>query len=172
MPLMKDSDALLSYLKENNVDAYTFDHPAVHTVDESKALRGDIPGLHTKNLFLRDGKKNYFLFVTDEDATINLKQLAKNIRAKGGLSFGSPAALLETLGISPGAVSVLAIVNDTQSRVKLVLDRKLANASAINCHPLSNERTTSLSQEAFARFLATAGREAVYIDPDKESVPR
>jgi hypothetical protein len=69
----------------------------------------------------------------------------------------------------PGAVSVLAIVNDEQDRVKLVLDRKLASASAINCHPLSNERTTSLSQEAFAQFLAAAGREAVYIDPNEES---
>jgi Ala-tRNA(Pro) deacylase len=164
---MNDSDTLLAYLDNNGVNARTFQHPAVHTVEESKALRGDIPGLHTKNLFLRDGKKNFFLFVTDEDATINLKQLAKKIGAKGGLSFGSPEALLEMLGIRPGAVSVLAIVNDEQGRVKLVLDCKLARALAINCHPLSNERTTSLSQEAFARFLAAAGREAVYVDPDE-----
>ena len=165
MPLMNDSDVLLEFLKTNGVDAHTFEHPAVHTVEESKALRGDIPGLHTKNLFLRDGKKNFYLFVTDEDATINLKQLAKLIGAKGGLSFGSPDALLETLGIRPGAVSVLAIVNDAHKRVNLVLDTRLAQAAAINCHPLSNERTTSLSQEAFARFLAVAGRQAVYIDP-------
>lgn len=166
---MNDSDTLLAYLEKNGVNAQTFQHPAVHTVEDSKALRGDIPGLHTKNLFLRDGKKNFFLFVTDEDATINLKQLARKVGAKGGLSFGSPDALLELLGIRPGAVSVLAIVNDEQGRVKLVLDRKLEAASAINCHPLSNERTTSLSQEAFARFLATAGRKAVYIDPDEET---
>jgi Ala-tRNA(Pro) deacylase len=165
---MNDSDTLLAYLENNGVNARTFQHPAVHTVEESKALRGDIPGLHTKNLFLRDGKKNFFLFVTDESATINLKQLAKKIGAKGGLSFGSPEALLEMLGIRPGAVSVLAIVNDEQHRVKLVLDRKLARAGAINCHPLSNERTTSLSQEAFAQFLAAAGREAFYVDPDEE----
>src|SRR6202034_3679391 len=114
--------------------------------------------LHTKNLFLRDGKKNFFLFVTDEDAAINLKQLAKKIGAKGGLSFGSPEALLEMLGIRPGAVSVLAIVNDEQGKVTLMLDRRLADASAINCHPLSNERTTSLSPEAFTRFLAALGR--------------
>lgn len=169
MPLINDSDTLLAYLEKNGVNARTFQHPAVHTVEESKALRGDIPGLHTKNLFLRDGKKNFFLFVTDEDAKINLKKLAKNIGAKSGLSFGSPEALLQILGIRPGAVSVLAIVNDEQGRVKLVLDRRLAGAHAINCHPLSNERTTSLSQEAFAQFLAAADREAVYIDPDEES---
>ena len=159
-----ESDALLAYLEKNRIEARTFEHPAVHTVEESKALRGDIPGLHTKNLFLRDGKKNFFLFVTDEDATINLKQLSKKIGAKGGLSFGSPDALLELLGIRPGAVSVLAIVNDAQSRVKLMLDQKLTKTTAINCHPLSNERTTSLSQEAFSKFLAATGREAVYVD--------
>ncbi|MFT4116843.1 prolyl-tRNA synthetase associated domain-containing protein [Bradyrhizobium sp.] len=161
---MTESDELLAHLEKNGINAKTFEHPAVHTVEESKALRGDIPGLHTKNLFLRDGKKNYFLFVTDEDAAINLKQLAKKIGAKGGLSFGSPDALLEMLGIRPGAVSVLAIVNDAAGKVKLLLDAKLATATAINCHPLDNRRTTSLSQEAFAGFLTLSGREAVYVD--------
>jgi Ala-tRNA(Pro) deacylase len=171
MPDMTESDALLAYLEKNGIEARTFEHPAVHTVEESKALRGDIPGLHTKNLFLRDGKKNFFLFVTDEDATINLKQLSKKIGAKGGLSFGSPEALLELLGIRPGAVSVLAVVNDQQGRVKLVLDKKLEGTIAINCHPLNNERTTSFSQQAFAKFLAATGREAVYVDLADEASP-
>lgn len=163
---MNQSDELLAYLEKSGIQVRTFEHAPVHTVEESKALRGSIPGVHTKNLFLRDGKKNYFLFVTDEDATINLKQLAKKIGAKGGLSFGSPEALMEMLAIRPGAVSMLAIVNDTERRVKLVLDGKLAGMTTINCHPLSNERTTSLSQDAFAKFLATTGREAVYVDID------
>lgn len=163
---MTQSDELLAYLENNGIEVQTFKHPPVHTVEESKALRGAIPGLHTKNLFLRDGKKNYFLFVTDEDATINLKQLAKKIGAKGGLSFGSPEALMEMLAIRPGAVSVLAVVNDKERKVKLILDRRLASAPAINCHPLSNERTTSLSPAAFTRFLAVEGREAVYVDMD------
>ena len=163
---MIQSDELLAYLEKNGIEVRTFEHPPVHIVEESKALRGTIPGLHTKNLFLRDGKKNYFLFVTDEDAAINLKQLAKKIGARGGLSFGSPEALMETLAIRPGAVSVLAVVNDTERKVKLILDRKLAGATAINCHPLDNARTTSLSQDAFGKFLAATGREAVYVDMD------
>lgn len=166
---MEESDALLAYLEENGIDAQTFRHRPVHTVEESKALRGDIPGLHTKNLFLRDGKKSFYLFVTDEDAAINLKQLARKIGAKGGLSFGSPEALMEMLGIRPGAVSVLAIVNDKHGQVRLVLDRKLSVTTAINCHPLSNERTTSLSQDAFAKFLAATGRQAVYVDMDDDA---
>src|SRR4051812_45322791 len=118
---MTDSDALLAYLEQNGIEARTFDHPAVHTVEESKALRGDIPGAHTKNLFLRDGKRNLFLFVTDEDATVNLKQLSRKIGAKGGLSFGSPDTLFDALRIYPGSVSLLAIINDDGARVKLVL---------------------------------------------------
>lgn len=165
---MTESDKLLAYLETSGIQVHTFEHPPVHTVEDSKALRGKIPGLHTKNLFLRDGKKNYFLFVTDEDAVINLKQLAKKIGAKAGLSFGSPDALMEMLAIQPGAVSVLAVVNDRDRRVKLVLDRKLASATAINCHPLSNERTTSLSQEALVKFLATLGLEAIYVDMDDD----
>lgn len=161
---MNESDKLLAYLKENDVDVRTFRHPPVHTVEESKALRGEIPGTHTKNLFLRDSKKSYYLFVTDEDAPINLKQLSKLIGAKGGLSFGSPDALMEMLGIRPGAVSVLALVNDKTNRVNLFIDSRLANAVAINCHPLCNELTTSLSQSAFAKFLSTMGREANYVE--------
>lgn len=165
---MSESDALLAYLQQNGIETHTFQHPPVHTVEESKALRGDIPGCHTKNLFLRDGKKKFYLFITDEDAAINLKQLARKIGAKGGLSFGSPEALMDVLRIRPGAVSLLAIVNDEQGRVRVVLDRKLSTATAINCHPLSNERTTSLSQGALAKFLATTGREVVYVDVDDD----
>lgn len=163
---MNESDALIAYLDENGVDARTFQHPPVHTVEESKTLRGEIPGLHTKNLFLRDGKKRYYLFVTDEDASINLKQLSRAIGAKGGLSFGSPEALMKMLGIRPGSVSVLALINDREHQVTLVLDSRLTSAVAINCHPLSNERTTSFSQAAFAKFLATIGREPSYVDLD------
>jgi Ala-tRNA(Pro) deacylase len=161
---MNQSDELLAYLESNGIEASTFEHPAVHTVEESKSLRGDIPGLHTKNLFLRDGKKNYFLFVTDEDAAVNLKQLARKVGAKGGLSFGSADALMELLGIQPGAVSVLAAVNDKERKVRIVLDRRLADAVAINCHPLSNQRTTSLSRASLEKFLAVTGRDPSYID--------
>ncbi|MDI4235572.1 prolyl-tRNA synthetase associated domain-containing protein [Bradyrhizobium sp. Arg237L] len=168
---MNQSDELLAYLESNGIEARTFQHPPVHTVEESKSLRGDIPGLHTKNMFLRDGKKNYFLFVTDEDAAINLKQLARKIGAKGGLSFGSADALLELLGIQPGAVSVLAVVNDKERKVRVVLDQRLAGVATINCHPLSNQRTTSLSRESLEKFLAVTGRDPSYLDLEDDSGP-
>jgi Ala-tRNA(Pro) deacylase len=157
------SDELLAYLKANGIAATTYDHAPVHTVEESRELRGDIPGVHTKNLFLRDGKKNFFLFVTDEGASINLKALAKLIGAKAGLSFGSPEALLEHLGITPGSVSVLAAINDIKHTVTIVLDEKLFQSSPINCHPLTNSRTTSLTKHELETFLDRLGRKPLLV---------
>lgn len=160
---MQKSDELLSYLEANGITAKTFEHPPVHTVEESRDLRGNIPGSHTKNLFLRDGKKNYFLFVTDEDTAVNLKSLSRKIGAKGGLSFGSPDALMDLLGILPGSVSVLAAINDKEKKVTVVLDEQLLQASTINCHPLTNTRTTSLSRDDLVAFLAATGHAPLYV---------
>jgi Ala-tRNA(Pro) deacylase len=160
---MQKSDELLTYLESNGITAKTFEHPPVHTVEESRDLRGDIPGSHTKNLFLRDGKKNYFLFVTKEDTAINLKSLARKIGARGGLSFGSPGALMDLLGILPGSVSVLAAINDKEKKVTIVLDEQLLQAAIINCHPLTNTRTTSLSREGLVGYLAATGHTPLYV---------
>jgi Ala-tRNA(Pro) deacylase len=163
----RTSDELLKHLESNGISAETFEHPPVHTVEESRQLRGNIPGIHTKNLFLRDGKKNYFLFVTDESAAVHLKSVARKISARGGLSFGSPEALMELLGIEPGSVSLLALINDTDNRVTVALDEHLLRASAINCHPLTNTRTTSLSKEGIVAFLASVGHTPLYVSLDE-----
>jgi Ala-tRNA(Pro) deacylase len=160
---MRNSDEILHYLETIGVSAKTLEHPPVHTVEESQNLRGNIPGVHTKNLFLRDGKKNYFLFVTDESATVHLKSLGRKIGAKGGLSFGSPEALMDLLGILPGSVSALAAINDSEKKVTVVIDQQLLQASAINCHPLTNTRTISLSKEDLAEFLVSTGHIPLYV---------
>jgi len=164
---MQHSDEILAFLAERGIAATTFDHPPVHTVEESRALRGDIPGVHTKNLFLRDGKKRFFLLVTDEARAVNLKAVSKIIGAKGGLSFGSAEALLELLGITPGSVSVLAARNDGEHKVTVVIDQALLAAEAINCHPLTNTRTTSLTGDAIAAFLAATGHTPLYVALDE-----
>jgi Ala-tRNA(Pro) deacylase len=163
----RTSDELLKHLESNGISAETFEHPPVHTVEESRQLRGNIPGIHTKNLFLRDGKKNYFLFVTDESAAVHLKSVARKISARGGLSFGLPEAMMELLGIEPGSVSLLALINDTDNKVTVALDEQLLRASPINCHPLTNTRTTSLSKEGIAAFLASIGHTPLYVSLDE-----
>ena len=162
MPLTPDS--LLAYLAENAIPAVTYAHPALHTVAESKALRGDIPGAQTKNLFLRDGKKNYYLVTIAEDTPVNLKALRAPLAARGSLSFGSPEALYELLGVLPGSVTLLAAANDPAGLVTVAVDKALLAADLIGCHPLTNERTTVLSPDALRAFLKLTGHEMVELD--------
>ncbi|RTL48106.1 MAG: prolyl-tRNA synthetase associated domain-containing protein [Bradyrhizobiaceae bacterium] len=155
---------LFEFLDSISVRPTTVEHEQVRTVEESKALRGAIRGLHTKNLFLRDAKRRYFLVVANEDTRINLKSLASRIGASGRFSFASSQALMDILGVEPGAVSLLALVNDQQNQTTIVLDESLLNASTINCHPLSSRFTTSLTNDDVVQFLRAINRTPVYLD--------
>ena len=161
---MLDPDSLLAFLARHHIAAETYDHPPLHTVAESKALRGTLPGVQTKNLFLRDGKKRYFLLTVDEDAPVNLKALRDLLGARGSLSFASPEALYELLGVLPGSVSLLALANDAAGLVNFAIDRTLLRAEAIGCHPLTNTRTTVLAPEALKAFLRVTGHRVQEID--------
>lgn len=162
MPLTPDS--LLALLAAHDIAHETFHHPPLHTVAESKALRGVIPGAQTKNLFLRDSKKNVYLVTLAEDAVVNLKSLREPLGARGSLSFASPEMLMDYLGVLPGAVTLLALANDVQGRVKVGIDATLMAADAVGCHPLTNERTTVLQPQALRAFLLLTGHEAVLLD--------
>ena len=135
----------------------TVSHPPLFTVEQSQGLRGQIPGGHTKNLFLRDKKGALFLVTTLEDAVIELKSLHRRLGASGRFSFGSADLLLETLGIVPGAVTPFAAINDTAGRVTVVLDAGLMEHAVINCHPLANTMTTSIARADLVRFLESTG---------------
>jgi Ala-tRNA(Pro) deacylase len=154
---------LLEFLKLLEVDCTTVRHQQVQTIEESRKMRGHIPGVHTKNLFLRDAKKRFFLLVTEETTAIDLKIIGSKIGATGKLSFATAADLLGVLSVVPGAVSLLALVNDTDKKTTLVLDPALLKSSLVNCHPLSNEFTTSLSPEGILTFLSAIGLEPVLI---------
>lgn len=162
MPLQPDD--LLAFLARHKIAAQTFAHPPLHTVAELKALRGALPGIQTKNLFLRDGKKTYFLVSVAEDAPVNLKALREPLGARGALSFAAPEALYEMLGVLPGSVSLLALVNDAARLVTVAIDRTLMRADAIGCHPLTNTRTTVLTPEALRAFLRVTGHRAQELD--------
>lgn len=142
----------------------TVEHEAVFTVEQSQALRGTIPGQHTKNLFLKDKKGALFLVTAAEDAALDLKRLHTVIGARGRLSFGSADLLMDTLGIEPGSVSPLALVNDRAGRVAFVLDRTVAEAPLVNVHPLRNTATVTLEGDQFARFLDHVAHPPMVVD--------
>lgn len=150
------SDELLASLTGLGIKAVTHEHPPVHTVEEAKRLRGNLPGGHVKNLFLRDKTNRHWLFTTLEDKRVDLKALAGVLEA-GRFSFANAEALNQLLGILPGAVSPLAAVNDTQGAVIVVFDEALLAVDPLNVHPLRNDRTTALSPADLIRFLHWCG---------------
>ena len=150
-------DDLFAFLDRLHIKHRTVSHPPLFTVAESRRLRGQIPGGHTKNLFLRDKRGALKLVVALEDAAIELKSLHRRLGASGRFSFGSPDLLRETLGIEPGAVTPFAAINDRARLVEVVLDQAMLSHQALNCHPLVNTMTTSIAREDLVRFLEATG---------------
>jgi len=137
-------EALLKHLDDCGFDTHTIDHPPLFTVDDSQKLRGEIEGGHTKNLFLKDKKGNYFLLTAQEDTVINLKTLHKLLGGSGRFSFGNAEKMTEYLGVTPGAVTAFGVINDRQGAVKFAIDQRLLEHEKINCHPMTNDATTTL----------------------------
>jgi Ala-tRNA(Pro) deacylase len=148
---------LFAFLDKLGIAHKTVTHPALFTVEQSRALRGEIAGAHTKNLFLKDKKGALVLLCALEDAAIELKSLHRTLGANGRFSFGSAELLRATLGVEPGAVTPFAAMNDRDGRVNVVLDAALMARDIINCHPLVNTMTTSIAAADLVKFLAAAG---------------
>lgn len=132
-------------------------HAPVFTVAESTSLRDEIPGGHTKNLFVKDKKDRYFVLTVEENATVDLKTVHKVIGASGRVSFGRPEKLMEYLGVVPGSVTVFGAINDAGGNVTFILDEDLMRHDVINGHPLSNDATTSIDSGDLLRFLEATG---------------
>jgi len=135
----------------------TVEHPPLFTVEQSQALRGKIPGGHTKNLFLKDKKDALYLVVALEDAFIELKSLHRRLGASGRFSFGSAELMRATLGVEPGSVTPFAAINDVAGRVTVVLDTAMMAHATLNYHPLVNTMTTSIARDDLVKFLAATG---------------
>ncbi|MEE9375875.1 MAG: YbaK/EbsC family protein [Rhizobiaceae bacterium] len=155
---------LLEYLKVCDFKIKTITHPPLFTVEESKELRGSMEGGHTKNLFLKDKKGKYFLLTAKEDSVVNLKTLHRLLGGSGRVSFGKPEMLLELLGVKPGAVTALGIINDRENRVRFAIDKELLKNEKINCHPLTNEATTTLYCDDLLTFSKACGHAPLIVD--------
>ena len=158
-----DRDRLLAWMAEHGMAQTTHHHPAVFRVDEGHELKAAMPGAHTKNLFLKDKKGRLWLISARQDTVIDLKR-APNTIGSDRLSFGNETLLWETLGLTPGSVTALGLINDGERRVTFVLDKALWEAEVVNFHPLTNTATTALAQADFRRFLALIGREPIIVD--------
>lgn len=145
---------LMARLAALDIDATIYRHPPLHTVAESQAQRGQMPGGHIKNLFVRDKKRRYWLVTVPEDAEIDLKALRHILGATGNLSFGAADALIEKLGVRPGAVTPFAVMNDNDGDVAFALERSLLETAPLNAHPLHNAATIAVAPNDLLRFVA------------------
>ncbi len=154
---------LLAMLAGLGIATTTVDHPPLFTVEDSKNLRGDLPGGHCKNLFLRNKKSGMWLVVCPEDRVLHLKTLGALLGA-GSMSFASPERLMAFLGVTPGAVSPFAVINDPESAVQVVLDEEMMRENLLNYHPLTNEQTTAITPGDLLTFLKAAGHSPQIVD--------
>ena len=160
---MLNPQQLFARLDALGIAQRTVEHPPVFTVEEAKALRGNLAGHHIKNLFLRNKKEEMWLVVALEDRAIDLKRLGEVLGA-GKLSFGSPDRLRRHLGVEPGSVTPFALVNDEGHLVRLALDRALAEGGPVNAHPLVNTMTTAIATADLLRLFEATGHAPRWLD--------
>ena len=155
---------IYEFLDTIEVSYERFDHPAVYTVSEAKKLSPKMAGASTKNLFLRDKKGiRHFLVVVPQDKQVDLKELSSILEASR-LSFASPDRLKKYLGIEPGSVSILALLNDPEKTVEVFVDNELWNAEIILCHPLVNTSTLAITRDGIKQFLEKTGHNLMLVE--------
>lgn len=144
-------------LSKKNIQYTVYEHPPVYTVEEAKKWTSHIPGVHCKNLFLRNRSgKQHYLFVLEEDRTVDLKALAKLI-GSSNLSFASEARLYKYLKIKAGSVSPLGLINDKERHVKVFFDKELDNNELSAFHPNVNTSTIVMNTKALFQFIGDLG---------------
>jgi Ala-tRNA(Pro) deacylase len=157
---MKD---VYQVLNELGIDYTENKHEAVFTVEEADRVNKNIPGAHTKNLFLRDKKgRHHLLLVCPAHKTINLKEVGIKIGIKN-LSFASPARLKKYLGLTPGSVTPLGLINDKENIVEVVIDKKLLESNLINVHPNHNKATLTIGMQDFKKFLESSSHDIRFV---------
>lgn len=163
-PVAKPAEVLGS-LDALNIVHRTIQHPPMFTVDDAIRLRGNMPGGHAKNLFLKNRKGKMWLVVMHEAKRADLSRLGVQLES-GKLGFASEQRLMHYLGVYPGAVTPLSVINDRQHQVTVVIEESLLALDPLHFHPCDNAMTTTLSAESLLRYLEAHNHSPVLMDLD------
>lgn len=147
-------------LEQLNIPYKNHIHEPVFTVEEAQKLYDSIPGGQTKNLFITDKRGNYLLVVMLSEDRLDLSLFRKQLAMKN-LTFATSEELQQLLGVTPGSVTALGVINDTQHKVTVYLDQDLAKHDMVNCHPLRNDMTVTIATEDLLHFLKSTGHEPI-----------
>ncbi|MDR0660682.1 MAG: prolyl-tRNA synthetase associated domain-containing protein [Prevotellaceae bacterium] len=154
---------LYELLKRLNIEFDYYEHPPVPTVEEAKKYWADVDATHCKNLFFRNHKGDkHYLVVLEHTRHMDIRSIEQMLR-QGKLSFASPERLMKYLGVQPGSVTPLALINDTENHVKLFLDKNLENSERISFHPCINTASLVVKYSDFIRFIDSVGNEYEFI---------
>jgi Ala-tRNA(Pro) deacylase len=167
---------LLDFLDANKIPYTLFRHNPVFTCEDELVLEGgggveNIPGAHSKNLFLKNKKNNsFFLVSVPQEKRVDLKELSKMLTCDK-LSFGSPEELLECLKLEPGSVTPFGLLFDKHKRVMFILDSDLLLKESLNFHPLRNDMTLNIGSQSFLDFAEKIDHKAlIKLIPEKKSI--
>jgi len=164
---------IFRFLEENGIVYKRCDHPAVFTCEEAERLVPPMGGAKTKNIFVRDKKgKRHFLVVVGYEKTVDLKSLS-SLLGVSSMTMASPDRLKRYLGVDPGSVTILAVINDTEGKVEVVFDKALWDSQSFRCHPLVNTSTLAVSKEGIQRFMGLTGHKVIVVDvPGRQPKPQ
>ena len=163
---MLGSTEFIRLLDEKGYEYDLHKHAALFTVEDSNKLRGQIKGLHSKNLFLKNKKNKFFLISCEEFTDINLKNISKSL-GLGNTSFAKEQHLNSLLGIKPGCVTPFSLLNDINNEVDFYLEEKLYNSEFVNFHPLINTATITIKCNKFIEFMIENNKK-IHIFSSKE----
>ena len=160
---MLSKEKLIKLLDESNCDYEVKEHAPLFTVEDSKSLRGSILGAHSKNLFLKDARGQFYLLSVEENTKVDLKKIMNFIGSKK-LSFAKAEYLESILGIEPGSVSPFALINDVDKKVLFFFDKNFLNYEKLNFHPLVNTATVNIGTSDMIKFIEEKHKPINYID--------
>lgn len=156
-------EQLFAFFDQLGIAHSTVEHPPLFTVEDGREWWDKIPGLHCKNLFLKDKKGKIWLVVMPGDKRADINRIEKNIGA-ARLSFGKPDLLFEVMGLTPGSVTPFGLMNDSHKQITVVLDNDLFKSAQVNFHPLHNAASTTIRSEDLLKFVKAQGYEPVLLD--------
>jgi Ala-tRNA(Pro) deacylase len=163
---MTDVEAFLAHLEGLGIAAETHFHPAVFTVEEAAVHTAHLPGGHTKNLFLEDKNGGFWLVTCLDQQIVKVNGLARLLKAPR-FKFATADQFQAYLGVTPGSVTPLALINDQAGKVQVVFDRKMLDLPQLNFHPLRNTATTTMATADFLNFITSTGHQPLIVDLDE-----
>lgn len=155
-------EQLLEFLTAYRITYDLYNHKPLFTCEEALEVIKElnIPGMGIKNLFLKDSKKRFYLISAAYTTQVNLKSVGKVLDAKE-LRFADTELLMSYLGVEPGSVTPLALINDKEQAVQVILDTELLKQDYIQVHPLKNDASVVMKPADLIKFLSTNNRSYV-----------